>query len=62
VRERQLKRARTGDPTAPVTGWWTVLVYYDGWVYDPAYPEPYALERFSPDYKITSMMQVWLGA
>lgn len=60
VLERQAKRRETGNPKATVTSWWNILVYYDGLVYDPAHREPYALERFSPLYKVTSMMQVWV--
>jgi hypothetical protein len=61
VLERRRKRLETGDPKATVTGWWNILVYYDGLVYDPSYREPYPLERFSPLYKVTSMMQVWVA-
>ena len=61
VLERREKRRQTGDPRATVTSWWDILVYYDGLVYDPAYRHPYPLERFSPLYKITTMMQVWVG-
>ena len=61
VIERQAKRQATGDPKATVSSWWNILVYYDGLVYDPCYREPYALAQFTPLYKITTMMQVWVG-
>lgn len=56
-----LMRYGPRKPASRKEDWWSVVVYYDGLVYDPALPEPFALNLFNPDYKITSMLQVWMS-
>jgi len=61
ARETVERRREKGNPDLKPSPWWNVLVYYDGLVYDLDQPAPFPLHHLNPDYRITSMLQVWVS-
>lgn len=57
--KREIVRRKQAGMKYP--NFWDCYVYYDGLVYSPDEGCVYPLTLFNPAYKITSMMQAWVG-